>query len=85
MSNRYNYKIKLDAGGAFTRASYRAFYLSIHHWIVWYNRVVSTKTWNDLEPPKTTYSHLQPPQKFQQPPTTTSKISTATRKPSKTI
>ena len=56
---------------------------------------VSTKTWNDLKPPKTTYNHLQPPttiynhlqppQKFQQPPTTTSKTSTATRKLSKTI
>ena len=22
---------------------------------------VSTKTWNDLKPPKTTYNHLQPP------------------------
>ena len=27
-----------------------------------------TKTWNDLKPPKTTYNHLQPPQKFQQRP-----------------
>ncbi|RMX61433.1 hypothetical protein pdam_00021290 [Pocillopora damicornis] len=31
----------------------------------------STKTWNDLKPPKTTYNHLQPS-------TTTSKISTTT-------
>ena len=46
---------------------------------------VSSKTWNDLKPPKTTYNHLQPPQKFQQRPTTTSKTSTATRKLSKTI
>ena len=37
-------------------------------------------TWNHLQPPTTTYNHLQPPQKFQQPPTTTSKTSTATRK-----
>ena len=38
-----------------------------------------------MERPKTTYNHLQPPQKFQQRPTTTSKTSTATRKLSKTI
>ena len=36
---------------------------------------ISTKTWNDLQPPQT----------FQQPPTTTSKIYTATRKQSKII
>ena len=47
--------------------------------------IVSTKTWNDLKPPTTIYNHLQPPQKFQQRPTTTSKTSTATRKLSKTI
>ena len=46
---------------------------------------VSTKTWNDLKPPTTIYNHLKPPQKLQQPPTTTSKSSTATRKLSKTI
>ena len=37
----------------------------------WLYFVVSTKTWNDLKtpkPPRTTYNHLQPPQKFQQPP-----------------
>ena len=48
---------------------------------------VSTKTWNDLKPPKnhlkpptTTYNHLKPPtttynhlKKFQKPPTTTLK------------
>ena len=34
---------------------------------------VATKTWNDLKPPKTIYNHLQPPQKIQQPSTTTSK------------
>ena len=28
---------------------------------------VVTKTWNDLQPPKTTYNHLK---KIQQPPTT---------------
>ena len=33
-----------------------------------------------MERPKTTYNHLQPTQKFQQRPTTTSKTSTATRK-----
>ena len=33
--------------------------------------MVSTKTWDDLKPPKTIHNHLQPPQKFQQPPTTT--------------
>ena len=45
---------------------------------------VVTKTWNDLKPPKTIYNHLQPPQKIQQPPTT-SKTSTTTRKQSYTI
>ena len=30
--------------------------------------MVSTKTWDDLKPHKTTHNHLQPPQKFQQPP-----------------
>ena len=25
--------------------------------------IVATKTWNDLQPPKTIYNHLQPPQK----------------------
>ena len=37
----------------------------------WLYFVVSTKTWNDLKtpkPPRTTYNHLQPPQKFQKPP-----------------
>ena len=48
-------------------------------------RNVVTKTWNDLKPPKTIYDHLQPPQKIQQPSTTTSKTSTTTRKQSKTI
>ena len=37
---------------------------------------VVTKTWNDLKPPKTIYNRLQPPQKIQQPSTTTSKTST---------
>ena len=46
---------------------------------------VVTKTWNDLKPPKTIYNHLQPPQKIQQLPTTTSKTSTTTHKQSKTI
>ena len=32
-----NYLNELDARGAFTRASYRAFHLSIHHWIAWYS------------------------------------------------
>ena len=36
---------------------------------------ISNKTWNDLQPPQT----------FQQPPTTTSKIYTATRQQSKII
>ena len=33
-------------------------------------KVVVTKTWNDLKPPKTINNNLQPPQKIQQPPTT---------------
>ena len=36
----------------------------------WLYFVVSTKTWNDLKtpkPPRTTYNHLQPPQKHLQP------------------
>ena len=45
----------------------------------------STKPWNDLKPPTTTYNHLQPPQKFQQRPITTLKTSTATLKLSKPI
>ena len=42
---------------------------------------VSTKTRNDLKPPKTTYNHLQPSTTIYnhlQPSTTTSKISTTT-------
>ena len=46
---------------------------------------VSTKTWNDLKPPKTTYNHLQPSTTTSKISTTTSKTSTATRKLSKTI
>ena len=48
-------------------------------------------TLNHLKIPTTTSSHLQPPQKFQQPPKTTYKhlqpstITSATRKLSKTI
>ena len=67
--------LKVSLGGA-THSSYG-------RWVI-VGRV-STKTWNDLKPPKTTYNHLQPPQKFQKRPTTTSKTSTATRKLSKTI
>ena len=44
-----------------------------------------TKRRNDLQPPKTTYNHLQPPRKIQRPPTTTSKTSTTTHKQSNTI
>ena len=46
---------------------------------------VSTKTWNDLKPPKTTYNHLQPSTTTSKISTTTSKTSIATRKLSKTI
>ena len=45
---------------------------------------VVTKRGNDLQPPKTTYNHLQPPRKIQQPPTTTSKTSTTTHKQANT-
>ena len=34
--------------------------------LTYLERVV-TKTWNDLKPAKTTYNHLQPPQKHLQP------------------
>ena len=44
-----------------------------------------TKRRNDLQPPKTTYNHLQPPRKIQQPPETTSKTSTTTHKQSNII
>ena len=46
---------------------------------------VVTKRRNDLQPPKTTYNHLQPPRKIQQPSTTTSKTSTTIHKQSNII
>ena len=39
----------------------------------------ASSKYQNMERPKTTYNHLQPTQKFQQRPTTTSKTSTATR------
>ena len=53
-----------------------------------YNYIVVTKRRNDLQPPKpskTTYNHLKPPRKIQQPSTTTSKTYTTTHKQSNTI
>ena len=53
--------------------------------VIWHQTIAVTKTWNDLKPPKTIYNHLKPPQKIQQPPTTTSKTSTTNCKQTKTI
>ena len=49
------------------------------------SQCVVTKRRNDLQPPKTTYNHLQAPRKIQQPSTTTSKTSTTIHKQSDTI